>query len=153
GIQIATLWGDGDQSASFSPDGTRIVTVGGFRGAHDAKVWDARTGAELLTLQGHTGSVFCAAFSPDGEHIMTGSMDQTAKVWDVRTGTPVLEMGEPGRQVNSVAVSPDGMRIVSGGGKLGKPGKATVWDARTGAALLDLKGVKGPVRSVEFSRD
>jgi WD40 repeat protein len=165
GIRSATMWGEGDQSASFSPDGTRIVTVGGFRGAHEAKVWDARTGAELLTLQGHTNSVLCAAFSPDGEHvitgstvfsgqpIITGSINAMAKVWDARTGTPRLEMGEPGGQVNSVAISPDGMRIVSGGGELPRPGKARVWDARQGAPLLDLNGVKGLVRSVAFSRD
>jgi WD40 repeat protein len=150
-------WGSGEQSASFSPDGTRIVTVGGVRGAHEAKVWDARTGAELLVLQGHTNLVFCAAFSPDGEHIITGSLDGMAKVWDARTGTPRLEMGVPGSKVYSVAVSPDGTRIVSGRGHLDKPGQgtgeATVWDARTGTALFELKGIKGAVKSVAFSRD
>src|SRR5262249_24984126 len=44
--------------ASFSPDGTRIVTVGGVTSHTDrvgeAIVWDARTGKELLALKGHT---------------------------------------------------------------------------------------------------
>ena len=163
GTHWMTGWGSGEQSASFSPDGTRIVTVGGVRGAHVAKVWDARTGVELLALQGHTNLVFCAAFSPDGEHIITGGLDTTAKVWDARTGTPRLEMGEPGRNVNSVAFSPDGMRIVSGGGEAAKsshstfsdrgPGHATVWDARTGVAQVELKGLKGTTQCVAFSRD
>src|SRR5262249_50248491 len=83
---------EGEQSASFSPDGTRIVTVGGQRGAHEATVWDARTGAELLALTGHTNMVLSAAFSPDGTWIVTGSVDGTAKVWDARTGAPRLEM-------------------------------------------------------------
>ncbi len=153
GINYLSVWGNGEQSASFSPDGTRILTVSGGRGTHEATVWDARTGAELLALQGHTNLVFCAAFSPDGEHIVTGSLDATAKVWDARTGTPRIEMGEHGRDVYSVAVSPDGMRIVSGGGEWGEPGKATVWDARTGVPVLELKGIKGSVKSVAFSRD
>ncbi len=61
---LLTLKGHGGpvRSASFSPDGSRVVT-----GSHDqtAKIWDAKSGAVLLTLKGHTGSVFSASFSPD----------------------------------------------------------------------------------------
>jgi hypothetical protein len=38
-------------------------------------VWDARTGAKLLTLDGHTGPVFSASYSPDGTRIVTASAD------------------------------------------------------------------------------
>ena len=70
-------------SASFSPDGSRIVT-----GSWDktAKVWDARSGAQVLTLKGHTDAVDSASFSPDGLRIVTASIDRTAKVWDA---TPI----------------------------------------------------------------
>ena len=57
-------------SASFSPDGSRIVTGSGDK---TAKVWDAKSGAEVLTLKGHTGGVTSASFSPDGSRIVTGS--------------------------------------------------------------------------------
>src|SRR5262249_53576761 len=70
---------------AFSPDGSRIVTGGTTGvGTGEASVWDARTGAELLELKGHTGFVMSVAFSPDGERIVTGSMDGTAKGWDAR---------------------------------------------------------------------
>src|SRR5262249_9776048 len=71
-------------SASFSADGSRIVT-----GSLDqtAKVWDARSGAELLTLKGHLHTVSSASFSAAGSRIVTGSLDQTAKVWDARPVT------------------------------------------------------------------
>ena len=64
--EVLTLKGHTAQrvmSASFSPDGSRIVT-----GSQDktAKVWDAKTGAEVLTLKGHTGGSVSASFSPDG---------------------------------------------------------------------------------------
>ncbi len=49
-----------------------------------AKVWDAKSGAEVLTLKGHTKEVKSAAFSPDGSRVVTGSDDKTAKVWDAR---------------------------------------------------------------------
>ena len=67
------------RSASFSPDGTRVVT-----GSIDntARVWDAATGEPLAELTGHTDWVFSASFSPDGTRIVTASMDKTARVWD-----------------------------------------------------------------------
>jgi WD40 repeat protein len=145
--------GHEEQSAAFSPDGTRIVTVGGQFGAHEATVWDVRTGAELLVLTGHTSPVLCAAFSPDGMRIVTGCQDGTAKVWDARTGAPRLEMNGHRGELHTVAVSPDSTRIISGGGEPEKPGAATVWDARTGVALLELKGLRGTLKSACFSRD
>jgi WD40 repeat protein len=72
-------------SASFSPDGSRIITA-----IHDktAKVWDANSGAEVLTLKGHTSFVLSASFSSDGSRIVTGSADSTAKVWDAQPFKP-----------------------------------------------------------------
>jgi hypothetical protein len=44
-------------------------------------VWEAVSGRPLLTLKGHSAGIKSAAFSPDGERIVTGGDDQTAKVW------------------------------------------------------------------------
>ena len=57
-----------------------------------AKVWDAKSGAEVLTLKGHTGPVTSASFSPDGSRVVTGSDDKTAKVWDAKSGAEVLTL-------------------------------------------------------------
>ena len=51
---------DGIWSVAFSPDGQRIVT-----GSMDqtAKVWEAASGKELLTLKGHSElDLFCGLF-------------------------------------------------------------------------------------------
>jgi WD40 repeat protein len=79
---LLTLKGHTDSllSASFSPDGSRVVTAG--RDGR-ALVWDTRTGVEVLSLKGHTGVVWSASFSPDGSRIATASADGTSKVWDV----------------------------------------------------------------------
>ena len=89
-----------------------------------AKVWDAQSGQELLTLSGHSNLVLSVAFSPDGGRIVTGSEDKTAKVWDAQGGKELftLRVGSP---VNSVVFSPDGTRIVTGS----DDGKARVWRA------------------------
>ena len=70
---------DGVYSASFSPDGERIVTASADR---SAKVWDLE-GNELASLEGHTKPLTSASFSPDGERIVTASWDGSAKVWAV----------------------------------------------------------------------
>ena len=54
----------------FSPDGTRLATAS-FDGS--AKLWDAVSGKELLTLSGHAANVFGVTFSPDGKTIATAS--------------------------------------------------------------------------------
>ena len=102
---------DASHSASFSPDGSRIVT-----GSEDrtAKVWDATTGAEVLTLKGHTGRVNSASFSPDGSRIVTASRDGTAKVWDATTGAEVRHpQGAHRHASRSASFSPDGSRVVT----------------------------------------
>jgi WD40 repeat protein len=64
---------------------------------------------------GHTHWVLSVAFSPDGQHIVSGSMDRTFRVWDAMTGETVAGpfTGHTG-SVNSVAFSPDGQHLVSG---------------------------------------
>ena len=122
-------------SASFSPDGTRILT-----GSDDetAKVWDARTGTHLLDLKGHRSSVsvYSAAFSPDGTRIVTvagGEGPVEAKIWDARTGRHLLDLKGYAGSIGSASAwfTPDGTRIVIDGDVRPAP----TWDAQTGQEL------------------
>ncbi|MCY2950322.1 MAG: serine/threonine protein kinase [Planctomycetota bacterium] len=85
-------------SAQFSPDGNRILTASGDNifstqsGDNTAKVWDANTGKQLISLNGDGNAVNSAQFSPDGNRILTASYDGTAKVWDVNTDADMLSL-------------------------------------------------------------
>jgi WD40 repeat protein len=70
-------------AVTFSPDGSRIASASYDR---TVKVWDARTGAEVLALRGHTNWVNAVSYSPDGARIATASLDRTVKIWDARKG-------------------------------------------------------------------
>ncbi|WP_230459901.1 WD40 repeat domain-containing protein, partial [Sansalvadorimonas verongulae] len=65
-------------NASFSPDGTHLVTASND---HTAKIWGLIDGQwqEKATVQ-HSDGVIHASFSPGGAHLVTASYDCTAKV-------------------------------------------------------------------------
>ncbi|KAG8707345.1 hypothetical protein FRC08_000568 [Ceratobasidium sp. 394] len=99
------------------------------------------TGQAILTL----------AYSPDGEYILSGSVDNTIRIWDARTGQSV---GQPLQghtdYVNTVAYSPDGAYILSGS----DDNTIRIWDAHTGQSIgQPLRGHTSGVRSVAYSPD
>jgi WD40 repeat protein/tRNA A-37 threonylcarbamoyl transferase component Bud32 len=155
---------DGVTGVAFSPDGARLATASGDRKGLDwiessdrtARLWDARTGQQLLEFKGHTGGVTGVVFSPDGARVATASADHTARVCDAQTGQLLLVCKGHTEAVTSVAFSPDGARLATGS----RDNTARVWDVRTGQSLVVCKGhahdiveAPGEVLSVAFSPD
>ena len=93
-----------------SPDGNLLA---GAAEARSVRVWDARTGAALLTLRGHRDLVRSMAFSPDGGRLATGSYDRTVRVWNLTTGESRVLSGHVGPVWPVTWLGSD--RLVSGG--------------------------------------
>jgi WD40 repeat protein/serine/threonine protein kinase len=105
--------------------------------------------ADLLTLQGHTRSVWSVAFSPDGTRLASGSLDGTVKVWDATSGKLIRTLRGHEGGIRSVAFSPDGTRLASA--SLDKTVK--VWNATTGRETLTFKEHTAGLWTVAFSPD
>ncbi|WP_202895505.1 AAA-like domain-containing protein, partial [Iningainema tapete] len=131
------------KSASFSPDGQRIVTASDD---NTARVWDL-SGKQLAQLTGHQRSVISASFSPDGQRIVTASSDKTARVWDL-SGKELAQLTGHQDVVYSASFSPDGQRIVT----TSFDDTARVWDL-SGKELAQLTGHQDYVISASFSPD
>jgi WD40 repeat protein len=72
---------------AFSPDGARLA-AGCERDS--VKVWEVRTGKELVVLRGAGAN--CVAFTPDGRGLLVGGQDRTVQVWDARFGSDLLAL-------------------------------------------------------------
>jgi WD40 repeat protein/serine/threonine protein kinase len=113
---------------AFSPDGQRLVTGTAYRTGmkfpneakhqpleedNTAKVWNSATGELLSPLKGHTAGILSVDYSPDGEHIVTGSADGTAIVWEASSGQRRFRLNTKQEEVTGVAFSPNNKWIVT----------------------------------------
>ena len=151
---------------AFSPDGRRLATAGGLdkdvipaRGGaftipgpierHAVKVWDAVTGAAVLTLRGHTDDVTNVAFSRDGKRLASTSEDRTARLWDLASGKEVAVLRGHTDRIDALAYRTDGSTLATAGDDR----TVRLWDAWTGAERAILRGHAGAINALAFRPD
>jgi len=130
-----------------SPDGKWFAT-----GAHDGTVnlWDGRTLKLVHALRGHSGLVWCVAFSSDGHYLASGGSE--IKVWEVSTGRQVCDFQGHQRLVRSVAFHPSQPWLASAAGD----GKVLLWDVESkggGRLLGQVHKFEQAVYSLAFRSD
>jgi WD40 repeat protein len=111
--QCKTLTGHGNwvKSVTFSPDGSKLVSVSDNG---TIQIWDAQSGKVLQTLRGHGDWVLSVTFSPDGTKLASGSADKTIKIWDIKTAKALQTLRGHRNSLESVTFSPDGTKLASG---------------------------------------
>ncbi|MBV7333122.1 WD40 repeat domain-containing protein, partial [Chloroflexi bacterium TSY] len=104
-------------------------------------LWDlmapSGSGFAFETLSGHTDSVFSVAFSPDGQMLVSGSMDKTVRLWDVQSGRCLKTLSDHSTSVLCVA-SGDADATIK------------LWDVQTGMCLKTLLGHTSWIRAMVF---
>jgi WD40 repeat protein/serine/threonine protein kinase len=133
----------------FSPDGSSIAMPTDY----NIDFIDVETGEVLRTLSGHTNVVRSVNFSPDGQTLVSGSLDNTLIVWDMATGTPLRTLSGHEDDIQSVAYSPDGTRIISSSDDT----TLILWDAAKGEIIHrfneDHSVYQNPTMGAMFSPD
>ncbi len=89
---------EGARYVAFAADDRRLVAAT----ENSVDIWDVLTGEELsapdgkpLLSGGHKGEILCAAISPDGKTIASGSADTTILLWDAHDLLPKTPATHP----------------------------------------------------------
>ena len=107
-------------SLAFSPD-SRTLAVAQDYGA--VALLDVATGRQTAFLSGHRSLILSMAFSPDGQRLATGSLDDNVVLWHLGAQRDIAAFPTP-HPVHGLAFSPDGRRLVAAG-----PGPYQFWEA------------------------
>ena len=76
----------------------------------EVKLWDVPSGRERARLLGHSDTVTCLAFSPQGAILATGSLDTTVKLWEPATGRERASLHGHTEGLSALAFAPTGGR-------------------------------------------
>src|SRR5262249_44309167 len=105
--------------ALLNPDGHRLLTICHEKPHNDVQLelnknavvalWDVATGQRIRDLVGHTGPINDAAFSPDGQSLLTGGGDKPARLWSADSGRPLATLVGHTGPVAGIAFSPAGL--------------------------------------------
>ena len=106
-----------------------------------------RTGFEWSK---HDSAVWSVAFSPDGQKVLSGSLDGTIRSWDLATANEIRRLSTtPSLPVYTVAYLRNGRDVLSGH----LDGTMRLWDLKTGGIIREFRGHKRGVNSVATYRN
>jgi WD40 repeat protein len=119
----------GGPATRLAAAGDRLATVS--LDGLDVKVWDARNGRAIATLDQADASASAVALSPDGRRAITTGLTGDVRAWDSATGALLGTLRHhAGFQSPAAAFAPDGRRAVL----TSMDGPVPVWDLRTSEA-------------------
>ena len=128
----------------WNPGSNRVATASTDK---RIAISEAKTGKELLSMEGHKKTVLTVAWSPDGNRIASGSEDRSIIIWDANSGemTNILEGHRD--DVDCITFNYDGTKIISGS----HDWTLRVWDISTKCLLEKTREIYPPL-SIEERR-
>lgn len=109
---------------AIAPDGRTLAIVGEANALAILPLEAEGCGKPVLA-NGHSASLYSVAFAPDGERILTASLDKTARLW-TRAGQPLAVLSGHQDRIYHAAFSPgDGRWLLTAS----RDGSLRIWQA------------------------
>lgn len=131
---------------AFAPDPCCVLSASWDE---TVRLWDFRTGRQVLALGSQDSPVNSIALSADGKRVVTASADGKARLFDVGSAALLHEFTGHSDDLTGVAFSPDGKQFVTASADR----SAILWDVASKKSLITFKGSKGGLEAVAFSSD
>jgi WD40 repeat protein len=144
------------RTVRFSPTAKRLVT--------GAILWDSANGRQIAILRhdstgrgsqvivaaGNSGGrVNAAAFSEDGERVLTVGDDGSARFWNAADGVPIAVLRAHTGPVTNALLSRDGATLLT----VSDDKTVRLWDAHDGVEVAALRGHRGEINKLAVARD
>src|SRR5436305_2125361 len=137
--------GGGSNTVAFSPDG-RVLAVEG-QPTDAIKLYDLRTGHQVVELPKRDGTPQYIDFSPDGKLLASATLGGVVDLWDVATGKLLARLPNASGYDSAASFSPDGTLLAVGD----TSGIVVIWDvAKRRPVGSPLAGENSSVSSVDF---
>jgi WD40 repeat protein len=144
-------------TAVYSPDMTMFATAGsdlpliGVSSEYPTKIWDAKTGELVATLNGRTMFQVCLAWTMDGKTLISGSckFDYSIRTWNTKTWKHVAVLEGHTSVVTDIAISPNGRILASAS----SDNTTRLWNLENGHPITSPLHHAAGVVSLSFSAD
>lgn len=115
-------------STAYSNDGI-LVASGDRFGSIIA--WDPLAGTEFSTLRGHTGMITSIHWSPNGDSLLSSSLDGSVRVWNMHDASTLKSWQAHDKGVATAGILASGDLVT-----LGKNGIVSAWSSPYGSDAL-----------------
>lgn len=131
---------------AVSHDGSLFAAAGADR---IVRVWDAKTGNLVRSLQHPAGRIAAIHFSPLDNRLVSASSDGIVRVWNPQQHDhPAVELNH-GSGLSHVRFAPDGKSLVSGS----RNGGVRFWQTSSREQIGSLQSSRSGIEDLRFSPD